>query len=82
MPITVRPGTVLTRAESADIDLAMSLDADSGGVWAAKGLLHIEQMEEEKAKTALKKAMELNPSHAMAALWYAGLMESDADKLI
>jgi len=64
-----------------NIELAMTVDPESGGAWAVQGLVHMQRMQHDEALQALQKAMELNPSNAMAAMWTAGLMETLEDKL-
>jgi TolB-like protein/Flp pilus assembly protein TadD len=65
-----------------NIDRAMAIDPDSGGAWAIQGLVHIERMQKEEALHALQRALQLNPSNAMAAMWYAELMETVEEKLV
>ncbi|HIG40622.1 MAG: tetratricopeptide repeat protein [bacterium] len=62
------------------IDKALAIDPDLGIAWASRGLLLSQTMDtKEQAKQALHKAMELNPSYAMAFMWYASML-SDPDR--
>ncbi len=63
------------------VDKAFELDSESGSAWATQGLIHLQKMEKDKARSALEKAMEYNPSYAMAFMWYAGLQETTEDRL-
>jgi len=63
------------------IDRSLSLDPASGIAFAAQGLIHMENMQSEQAMSALEKAMTLNPSYAMAPMWYAGLIENQTERL-
>ncbi len=58
----------------------MEIDDQLGLAWAAQGLIYMNDMEsDDKAREALKKAIELNPSYAMAYMWY-GSLQKDFDK--
>lgn len=71
----------LARARQA-VDRALELDPELGIAWASKGLLESQYHDrKELAQTLLQKAMQLNPSYAMAVMWYASLVEDDAEKL-
>ena len=68
----------------AEIDKAFALDPESGNAWATLGLIEMQKgpMDENpKIREALEKALEYNPSHAMAHMWYASLTDSLDEKL-
>lgn len=60
------------------VERAMALDPNLGMAWASQGLIDSHTGEDEKARAALAKAIELSPSYAMAHMWYAGLLEDPA----
>ncbi len=71
----------ITKARES-VDQALSLDPDLGIAWASKGLiLSHEKGNEEQARAAFQKAIALNPSYAMAFMWYAGLLDDKAEQL-
>ena len=62
------------------VDKAMSIDGNLGLAWAAQGLIYMTDEETaDESRAALKKAIELNPSYAMAYMWY-GSMQDDFQK--
>jgi tetratricopeptide (TPR) repeat protein len=63
------------------LDRAFELDPNSGNAWATQGLIHMQHEDKDSAREALLKAIENNPSHAMAHMWYAGLLDNSKDKL-
>jgi TolB-like protein/predicted negative regulator of RcsB-dependent stress response len=63
------------------VNRTLSIEPESGIGYAVQGLIHIQEGEHDKARSVLQKAMELNPSNAMAPMWYAGLMENQVDQL-
>ncbi len=63
----------------ASVRRALELDDQLGAGWASQGLIYMQQGKNEEAKAVLEKAMQLNPSYAMAYMWYANL-EEDASK--
>ncbi|MFT4798172.1 MAG: TolB-like protein/Tfp pilus assembly protein PilF [Candidatus Azotimanducaceae bacterium] len=72
----------LARARQA-IDKSLELDPELGIAWASKGLLESQYPDrKELARTLLTKAMRLNPSYAMAVMWYASMVEDDAEKMM
>jgi len=75
------PGDEYLLLSQEAIDRSLLLDQDSGIAWAAQGLIYMEKMQFEEAKSALEKAMVLNPSYAIAPMWYASLMQTPDDKL-
>lgn len=71
----------LARARQA-VNRSLELDPELGVAWASKGLLESQYRDRnELAGTLLQKAMQLNPSYAMAVMWYASLVDDDAEKL-
>ncbi|MFT5100278.1 MAG: TolB-like protein/cytochrome c-type biogenesis protein CcmH/NrfG [Planctomycetaceae bacterium] len=71
----------LARARQA-VDKSLELDPELGVAWASKGLLESQYHDRnELARTLLQKAMQLNPSYAMAVMWYASLVEDEAEKV-
>jgi TolB-like protein/tetratricopeptide (TPR) repeat protein len=76
------PKAANNASSQAAIDKALSLDPNLGNAWASKGLWLSQQKGKiEQAKSALQRAMELNPSYGMAAMWYAGLLENKEEQL-
>lgn len=76
------PKEVGNALAQAAIDKAISLDPNLGNAWASKGLwLSLQKGKIEQAKSALRQAMELNPSYSMAAMWYASLLKNKEEKL-
>ncbi|MDP7359763.1 MAG: tetratricopeptide repeat protein [Pseudomonadales bacterium] len=63
------------------VERALDLDDRLGAAWASQGLIYMHQDKNEEAKAALKKAMQFNPSYAMAYMWYANLEEDAAKRL-
>ncbi len=72
---------VLPLAQEA-VDRALAIRPDSGISHAVQGLIHMQTNRDEQAIEALEKAMRLNPSNAMAVMWYALLMKNQADRLV
>lgn len=70
----------LPQAQAA-VNKAFDLDAESGAAWATLGLIHMQRKKKDEAKAALEKAMEYNPSYAMAFMWYAGMQEFPEERL-
>lgn len=71
----------LAQAEQA-IDKALVLDPQLGVAWASKGLLQSQYPEQtETARQSLRKAMALNPSYAMAVMWFASLEDNEVEKM-
>ena len=76
------PKEVGNALAQAAIDKAISLDPNLGNAWASKGLwLSLQKGKIEQAKSALRQAMELNPSYSMAAMWYASLLKKQRRKI-
>jgi serine/threonine protein kinase/tetratricopeptide (TPR) repeat protein len=62
---------------------ALELDDRLAEAHASIGLVHLFDLEIEKAEEALLKAMELNPNYPWAHVWYAGIysdFKSDYDR--
>ena len=69
-------------AASNAIDKALALDPLLGIGWASKGLLlSLYPDKNKQAQEALRKAMSLNPSYAMAFMWYANTLEDPDEQL-
>lgn len=64
------------------VNKALEIDEQLGLAWAAQGLIYFSDYDKmDEARSALKKAIELNPSYAMAYMWY-GSLQDDVDKKI
>lgn len=64
------------------VDKALELDPQLGIAWASKGLLESQYKDRTaEARADLEKAMTLNPSYAMAVMWFATLEEDQTKKL-
>jgi len=62
------------------VDKALEIDEQLGLAWAAQGLIYFSDKKHmDKAIGVLEKAIELNPSYAMAYMWY-GSLQDDFDK--
>ena len=67
--------TQLKLAQEA-ADKALSIDKELGLAWAAQGLVYMANMEKhDDARKAFEKAIKLNPSYAMAYMWYGSLQD-------
>jgi TolB-like protein/lipopolysaccharide biosynthesis regulator YciM len=73
------PADSLQKAQQA-VSSALEIDAASAEAWAAQGLIAMQQHDKKTAMQAMQKAMSLNPSHAMANMWYGNLQEDEAQK--
>jgi len=63
------------------VDKSLELDANSGAAWAAQGLIYqTRRDQDDEARTALRKAIDLNPSLAMAHMWYGSLMDDTQEQ--
>ncbi|MFN3235704.1 MAG: tetratricopeptide repeat protein [Pseudomonadales bacterium] len=70
------------QAARVAVDKALSLDANLGIAWASLGLLESQFSDRiAEARSALERAMTLNPSYAMAVMWYASLEEDKSKKM-
>jgi TolB-like protein/Tfp pilus assembly protein PilF len=64
------------------VDQALKLDEKSGTAWAAQGLIYMASKEtSEQAMQALEKAIEFNPSYAMAYMWYGSLLSDPQERM-
>lgn len=66
------------------LDKALALDPDNADAYASLGLLKLDiwgfersGSELEEAETAFQKAIELNPNHARAVMWYASMKATE-----
>jgi TolB-like protein/tetratricopeptide (TPR) repeat protein len=69
----------LIKAQQA-VNKALELDNTLGSAWASQGLLYMQNKQNDDAIIALKKAMEINPSYAMAYMWYGSLVENSEER--
>jgi TolB-like protein/Tfp pilus assembly protein PilF len=73
--------STLAEAEQA-VTRALELDPELGIAWASKGLLQSQYKDKrDLARESLAKAMTLNPSYAMAVMWFASLAEDESEKI-
>ena len=63
----------LERAQAA-IDAALKLDSGLADAWASAGLIEVQSNHRDRAEEMFRRAIELNPNHAMARKWYGGLL--------
>ncbi len=66
------------------LNTALELDPESADAYASLGLLNLDIWQQtrtgprlEEAEFAFQKALELNPNHARAVMWYASLKASE-----
>jgi TolB-like protein/Tfp pilus assembly protein PilF len=62
------------------IDNALAIDSQLGEAYAALGLM-LTYGDREKADESFKQAIALNPSYAMAYMWYATLLSFSGDMI-
>ncbi len=67
-----------------EIDIALELNPDLADAYAARGLLEMQHWDEThlgdantKAASAFNKALDLNPNHAYAYMWFASLRTTE-----
>lgn len=67
-----------------EIDIALALNPDLADAYATRGLLETQHWQETrlgdaniKAATAFNKALDLNPNHAYAYMWFASLRTTE-----
>jgi TolB-like protein/Tfp pilus assembly protein PilF len=67
-----------------EIDIALELNPDLADAYAARGLLEMQHWDEThlgdaniKAADAFNKALDLNPNHAYAYMWFASLRATE-----
>jgi TolB-like protein/Flp pilus assembly protein TadD len=71
----------LARA-SQSVERALELESTNCSAWAAKGLVLMQAPDRRaEAVAALERAIELNPSHAMAYMWLGSLQSDPAQML-
>ncbi|NNF16937.1 MAG: hypothetical protein HKN70_09330, partial [Gammaproteobacteria bacterium] len=68
----------------ASLNKSLALDPESADAYASLGLLKLDVWQQTKsgpliaeAELAFQRALELNPNHARATMWYAGLKGSE-----
>jgi len=64
----------LERAQDA-ADAALKLDPGLADAWASAGLIEFQGDHPDRAEEMFRRAIELNPNHAMARKWYGGLLQ-------
>lgn len=74
------PGEAHLKEAQKAVDQALALDQELGSAWASQGLVYLELDEKEQAREALQKAMDLNPSYAMAYMWFGLLQDKAAER--
>jgi len=67
----------LERAQAA-VDAALKLDSGLADAWASAGLIEIQGGHLGRAEEMFRRAIDLNPNHAMARKWYGGLLLGQA----
>jgi TolB-like protein/Flp pilus assembly protein TadD len=79
----VERGEAFALAER-ELDIALGLNPELADAYAARGLLDLQIWEEKRlgdanirAADAFNKALELNPNHAYAYMWFASLRASE-----
>ena len=75
---SAKPGEEYRAKAQEAVDKALAIDNKLGLAWAAQGLIYYSADDSKKALQALEKAIELNPSYAMAYMWYGSLQEDKA----
>ncbi len=65
----------LERAQAA-VDAALKLDSGLADAWASAGLIEVQGDHSDRAEQLFRRAIDLNPNHAMARKWYGGLLLS------
>ena len=70
IPYSGKPAKEYRIKAQEAVDKALAIDDKLGLAWAAQGLLYYSSEKSEEAMQALEKAIELNPSYAMAYMWY------------
>jgi len=63
----------LERAQAA-VDAALKLDPGLADAWASAGLIEWNSDHVVRAEEMFRRAIELNPNHAMARKWYGGML--------
>jgi TolB-like protein len=67
----------LVRAQAA-VDAALKLDPGLADAWASAGLIESWRDHAERSNEMLRRAIDLNPNHVMARMWYGqGLLQLD-----
>jgi len=63
----------LERAQAA-VDAALKLDPGLADAWASAGLIEYQGGHRDLAEEMFRRAIDLNPNHAMARKWYGSLL--------
>jgi len=68
----------LERAQAA-ADAALQLDPGLADAWASAAFISDQGEHYDRAEELYRRAIELNPSHAVALMWYGGLLRKRGD---
>jgi TolB-like protein/Tfp pilus assembly protein PilF len=71
---TDAPRAATVERAQAAADAALKLDSGLADAWASAGLIADTSEHDDRAQELLRRAVELNPSHAMALKWYGQLL--------
>jgi TolB-like protein/Tfp pilus assembly protein PilF len=75
---TDAPRAVTLKQAQAAVDAALKLDPGLADAWASAGLIQVQGDHRDRAEEMFRRAIELNPSHAMARKWYGALLAGQA----
>jgi TolB-like protein/Flp pilus assembly protein TadD len=73
---TDAPRAATLEQAQAAVDAALKLDSGLADAWASAGLIEVQADHRDRAEELFRRAIELNPNHAMARKWYGGLLLS------
>ena len=71
---TDEPRIATLERARASVDMALKLEPDLADAWASAGLIEWQSGHNERAEEMLRRAIELNPNHAMALKFYGGVL--------
>jgi TolB-like protein/Tfp pilus assembly protein PilF len=71
---TDAPRAATLEQAQAAVDAALKLDPGLAGAWASAGLIEVQNDHRDRAEEMFRRAIELNPNHAMARKWYGSLL--------